>query len=491
VEADETRLKGLLEGGRYAVPYFQRSYSWGREQWNALWDDVLEVYQTGSVHFLGSVVLLQQKADEPLLIIDGQQRLVTLSLLLAAAGERHDDLLPTYRDQEAFSAVMADASELPFSPITEAYRVFKGRLDGVDAVKLKDAVLNRLSFVAITLGADDNPYRIFESLNAKGMPLTQGDLLRNYFFMRLPQEEHEAWYRDVWTPMQTLLGERSDDFMRDALVKEGGPVRGDEVYQGWRKRLDPLSAAEVGAVLRDLRRWADDYAAVLHPDRETDPEVRRRLERLGVWADTVVHSFRPFLLKAYGERAEGLGEMLAAVESYLVRRLFVSPGVSDDNQLFLSLYGPSLVDELSKPEHGWPDDDAFREAVVRCPLWFRSHPEQRRLILDALESGRTDRLDIEFVAPLLARPDWLGELGGGEELHWKLVGTLGNLAWGVRGRSLSLSPAERKKELSDLARHGLELNRGLAEVWSADAIEERSRALAERAITIWPGPHRG
>jgi hypothetical protein len=94
---------------------------------------------------------------------------------------------------------------------------------------------------------------------------------------------------------------------------------------------------------------------------------------------------------------EGLDGMLAAVESYLVRRLFVSLGVSDDNRLFLSLSGPSFVDELSKPAHGWPDDDEFREAIVRCPLWFRSHPEQRRLVLAALEGGGRHDLSVHAV----------------------------------------------------------------------------------------------
>ena len=101
--------------------------------------------------------------------------------------------------------------------------------------------------MAITLDAEDNPYRIFESLNAKGMPLTQGDLLRNYFFMRLPPAEHEHWYTSVWCPMQRRLGDRFDAFMRDFLLKEGEPVRPDEVYQEWRKRLGPLGEDDIRA----------------------------------------------------------------------------------------------------------------------------------------------------------------------------------------------------------------------------------------------------
>ncbi|MDE3078169.1 MAG: DUF262 domain-containing protein, partial [Chloroflexota bacterium] len=272
MKADETRLGGVLGGPRqYVVPYFQRAYSWGRQQWNTLLDDILELYESGSPHghFLGSIVLLaengafpgpgdgggrpltqprgigssprkgtrggsagQTGGPAPTLLIDGQQRLVTLCLFLCAVRDLARDTLPelaerihasclvneappgpyqlkvtcTYQDRAAFASVVGLAGDhfplppgegqgegkhLVFSPITDAYAVFKSALSsevqkGLDLVRLEEILLRQLSFVAITLDSEDNPYRIFESLNAKGMPLTQGDLLRNYFFMRLP-----------------------------------------------------------------------------------------------------------------------------------------------------------------------------------------------------------------------------------------------------------------------------------------------------------------
>ena len=528
MNADETRLRGLLSGdARYAVPYFQRSYSWETGQWKTLWDDVHEVHEAGAdhAHFLGSVVLLKQDGDAPFLIIDGQQRLVTLCLLLAAIRDmdanadlnayllREDRprVQCTYQDQPAFDAVITGEGEPPFSRVTDAYRYFRTALGHEpELATLERTALDQLSFVAITLGAEDNPYRIFESLNAKGMPLTQGDLLRNYFFMRLPAEEHEDWHRRAWLPMQTLLGEGFDGFMQDALIKEGDFVRPDEVYQGWRARLGPMSPDEVMAVLRDLEEASHDYDRLLHPLKEPDLSVQKRLQRLTPWSSTTVYPFRPFLLKVYADYTherlsrEALDEILFAVESFLVRRLFLSNPPSDDNRLFLELYDglsqrQGFAGGLARPELGWPDDGAFREAIVTCPLFFRSHPDQRKLVLQGLEESYPhrweqpyDRLEIEFVAPLLSRPDWLAELGAGEDVHWRLVGTLGNLTWGQRGTSLSLTPAERKKELLAVARQGLELSRDLQGVsqWTAAAIGDRSRRLAERAMTVWPRPRR-
>lgn len=197
-----------------------------------------------------------------------------------------------------------------------------------------------------------------------------------------------------------------------------------------------------------------------------------------------------------------------AIESFLVRRLFVAPPSIDENQLFVNLHAQAagqpnaadaFVKALSQPRAGWPSDEDFQTAVLRYPLFLGSHPDQRQLILQALEDSFPHRLPvhyesftIEFVAPVLPRPEWLQELGVNEEQYWKLAGTLGNFTWGARGRWPSLRVVDRKRELQKMSRYGLELVRDFSDVerWSAGAIEERSRRLAGRAVTIWPGPRR-
>jgi uncharacterized protein with ParB-like and HNH nuclease domain len=550
------RLGPLLSGPKqFVVPYFQRAYSWRRHQWNTLFDDILELYELGSSnsHFLGSMVLLKDPAGAtagdltPTLVIDGQQRIVTLSLFLAAirdsagdtdpgfAGHLHYEYLAdraeddldypkiqvTHQDREAFLTVIRMGAELPPSPIRDAYRTFsdalKDQLDkGLDLERLVHIVVSQLSLVAITLDAEDNPYRIFESLNAKGMPLTQGDLLRNYFFMRLPASEHEHWYTTVWSPMQSRLGERFDDYMRDFLLKDGQPIRPDEVYQEWRKRLGPLDEEGIRAVLRELAEWSLEYDQILNPRRETDAEVRLQLQRLTAWSKTVPYQFNPLLLRLHADyrrgflSAEEIKDIFRAIESLFVRRLFVSGPVRDENQLLIELYdqasqqpspnrAEAFISALSRPQLGWPDDTDFTEGIVRYPLYFGSHPDQRKLVLEALEDSfdhrapvRYEQLDLQLITPLLPRSDWLSELGVTEDQYWKLIGTLGNFTWVPRGRAPDLGVAERKKELLRMTRYNLELVKDFAQVerWTGAEIENRAHRLAERAIQIWPPPQR-
>jgi hypothetical protein len=539
------RLGPLLDGPKqYVVPYFQRAYSWRRRQWTTLFDDILELYELGShnSHFLGSMVLLAEHNEADLvphtLVIDGQQRIVTLSLFLAAirdvagasdrgfADHLHTTylvnpeqdgvkVLTTHQDRDTFATVIRTGKEPDASPIRDAYRTFRDAIQeqvdkGIDLDRLVHIVVSQLSFVAITLDAEDNPYRIFESLNAKGMPLTQGDLLRNYFFMRLPPAEHERWYNTVWSPMQSRLGERFDDYMRDFLLKEGQTVRPDEVYQEWRKRLAPLDDEGLRDVLRDLAAWSQEYDQIMHPQREADAQVRHRLQRLTAWSKTVPFQFNPLLLRLNADYRRGtlsgdqVGRIFLAVESILIRRLFTGAPARDDNQLLIEIYDStkdssdrvdSFVEALSKPQIGWPRDEDFVEGIVRHPLYFASHPDQRKAIAEGLEDSydhrmavRYDQLDLQLITPLLPRSDWLAELGVGEEQYWKSIGTLGNFTWVPRGRAPDLGVAERKKELLRMTRYGLELVKDFASVerWTAEAIEARSRRLAERAVTVWP-----
>jgi hypothetical protein len=547
MKAEEMRVGPILAAHRqYVVPYFQRTYSWRNPQWVTLFEDILELYElfqgSSHTHFLGSMVLLREGGAEALpttLVIDGQQRLVTLSLFLAAIrdlvkgtdptlsdriqqtylvnddaeGEDKLKVLCTNQDRPAFATVILHGKEPEFSPIRDAYVAFNERLTqqvkrGFDLSKLVDIITNQLSLVAITLDHEDNPYRIFESLNAKGMPLTQADLLRNYFFMRLPSSEHENWYTTVWWPMQRRLGDRFDTFMRDYLLKDGESVKPDEVYQEWRKRLGPLGEDDVRATLRDLAAWSLEYDSMLHPEREQDREVRSLLEWLTAWSRTLEQSIDPFILRVHaayrrGElSADQTKTLFRSTASFLVRRLFTAAPALDENQMLISIYNEhadGFVEELSRPEHGWPKDADFVEGIRRYPVYFGSHPDRRKLILQALEQSfehkvpiRYESYELQVITSMLPRPDWLEEVGVDESQYWKVIGTLGNLTWAPKGRSgsLPLGVAERKHELRRLTRQGLELVRDFAQVqrWTAEEIEQRSCRMATRAVEVWPGP---
>jgi hypothetical protein len=554
MNATETRLGALLErSGQYVVPHFQRAYSWRGRQWATLWADIQELYalESEQPHFMGSVVLLSEGAEESsgaTLLIDGQQRLVTLSLFLAAVRDRAFESAPalakriqqsflsdqitddrgqpriqcSYQDHEAFASIILRQQARPGSPVTEAYETFLLDLSDVEArgislERLTEIVTSRLAFVSISLDTADNPYRVFESLNAKGMPLTQGDLLRNYFFMRLPAEEHDSWFRSVWQPMQTRLGDALDAFMHDYLVKDGEEVREEEVYQTWRRRLTPMNVEDVKTVLQDLSAWSVEYDRLLHLRHEPDSDVRRRLEWLSAWSQTLKQPLMPFLLLVQTDLSRGVlnadeaSAILRSVQSYLARRVFTAASDTDDDQQLIQLYrepagemsrSNAFIETLSRPELGWPSDDELRQAMLNYRLYPRSHADQRQLILLALEDTfpRPTRAgvgdyDIELIAPLLPRDEWLRELGGNEELHWTVVGTIGNLTWVERGQSsrLPLPVDERLQFLHRQARRCPALAKDVQPLdghWSAEAIRARSLNLADRAIQVWDGPRR-
>ena len=560
MKATGAPFSGLLQGQQhFVVPLFQRPYTWKEKDWRALFDDVLEVYGEGveERHFVGSIVTKSLSATpegvSPFLVIDGQQRLTTFTLLLAALrdaaregdpqlaekidklyltnpfapGDHRYKLLPTQADRAAYAAVIegppsaapagtahATAKEAdPALPLL-AYRYFLERLragdgDGtIDPTKLEQVLVGGLEVVSITLEDSDNEYRIFESLNGTGTPLAQADLIRNYFFMRLPAHEHEDLYDEAWLPTQEALEGSLDLFFRHAYMSDGRFVRESDVYRAWKADLDPVPAAELGARLRRLAEEAKNYRKLLAPEEEPDPGVSHGLSRLKRWGGQTAYPFLLNVLRLYeaGEVSPGeVAEVLGVVESFLVRRFFARVYTGQLNRLFMRLYhqlpeGSGLVEGtravLSEPSRRWPADGDFREAVLRMPLYTDGRPEQRRLVLETLEEdyGSKEPVDlsaltIEHVMPQTLTEEWVAALGeGAEERHQKTVHTLGNLTLTGYNPELSNGPFPVKRE--KLAQSNVAMNKEIAleDGWGFVQIEERGRRLAERALGIWPGP---
>ncbi|MEC4818273.1 MAG: DUF262 domain-containing protein, partial [Scytonema sp. PMC 1069.18] len=255
MKASETTLRNLLEGGKqFQIPLFQRPYSWKGDNWEALWNDLINIYtdEVRGSYFLGPIVTQAElgtaEGITPFVVIDGQQRLTTLSILLAALRnhikkvdkqlseqihefflinkyQKSDDfykVLPTQSDRDAYKSIIdaktskGKTKETTLGQIHEAYKFFDKQLKQpiledipLDPVKLKTIILERLVLVNITSGADDNPYLIFESLNNKGEELTQADLVRNYIFMKLPPEERDDVFNNDWSPLQDSFKAKS------------------------------------------------------------------------------------------------------------------------------------------------------------------------------------------------------------------------------------------------------------------------------------------
>jgi alkylated DNA nucleotide flippase Atl1 len=560
VKASETTLRSLLQGERqYVVPLYQRPYSWERKDLDKLWQDLLSVAEggTSTSHFLGSVVLAPSPTNTPAgvqtwLVVDGQQRLTTLSVLLCAirdhvraedprlaekiddlylvnryaSGQERYTLLPTQADRASWIALLEQAPEAGGEDrIGEAYRFFRKELvaaddpdDPHDIARIEQAVAGQLSIVEIAAHPDDNVHRIFESLNHTGQPLTQADLLRNYLFMRLPTRADHV-YEHQWLPLQKLLTNKQLEELvwLDLVLRGDDRATQDAVYQSQQQYLDQLAGeAEIEEWITELHRKARLFRKVLDPATESDLVLRRALGRLKRWAAQVVHPIALRVMVAH--QAEGLDATEAAralrvVESFLVRRMIVGIGTTGTNRILMTLVkelgeavptAEEITRVLSGPRKKFPTDRHVREAVLVNNFYWTGRGPQRTFVLRCLEEDHNhgepidfanSKLTIEHVLPQSPTQEWrdmLAEEVEGdetpEELHSKLVHTLGNLSLTAYNAKLANDGFAAKKKI--LADSGLTMNREIAATqrWGAKEIRQRGRALAERALRVWPGP---
>lgn len=338
MEAYPSQIIQFFNGFKQSViPLFQRPYEWKETNWKTFWDDALERYEasTDASHFMGAIVTMPARSV-PVgvakhLIIDGQQRLTTLALLLCAIrdalpsdaktarsriqnyyltnegyeGLDYLKLLPTQDDRDNFEALVSDTGNQQFSEMQmhKAYRypqqkIEEGDSDGnpINVSRLLETIERKLVIVNINLSETENPYLIFESLNAKGSPLTQADLVRNYFLMRFMVATQEEIYKDFWLPMQRRLGDNLTEFMRHYLMRSGEEVLKDDVYSQLKKRVQATSEEGVKSVLEDMHRVSNFYLRLIKPTEELDPDIQAGLMQLARWDVTTSY---PLTLKLY------------------------------------------------------------------------------------------------------------------------------------------------------------------------------------------------
>ncbi|MEW2220787.1 DUF262 domain-containing protein [Streptomyces sp. NPDC006990] len=461
MRAQEISFQKLVEGEKqFQVPLYQRTYSWGREQLERLWEDVLELAeQRGSgketaPHFLGSVVLaprqIQAGGMQRWLVVDGQQRLTTLMLAFTALshhlkragdlrgadrihrqvlvnefheGLDHYRLLPTQADRDAYTACVQDRAEAGGGDnVGTAYRYFLGALaEGAETggeqwtATVGTVLKDLLSIVEITAETGDNVYRIFESINNTGVGLSQSDLLRNYVFMLLPRRG-ERVYRELWLPMQQSLGPKRLELLvwLDLVLRGHHKTRQSEIYREQQKRLHPLEGDE-DALQHEVAQLAERgrrLMLILEPGRVSSAPLRTVLERLAAWGGQTHFPLALHLLDGVESgrtSPEEAAQALTYVESYLVRRLICQTPTTGLNRIFMDAPKDLETDRpapeavrrfLSAPRRRWPGDDELREAVRSKRFYWSGRPPQRSFILRRLEEsyGSSEPVDFDKAA---------------------------------------------------------------------------------------------
>lgn len=560
VKAKETDLEGVLEGKKqYQVPLYQRVYAWRGKQLDQLWDDIVAIAEARrtdptATHFIGSLVLAASPDNaavglQKFLVVDGQQRLTTLTLLLAAlrdhlieaeGGEHRDridaqylinkyesgapsKLLPTQADRSAYLAVVRAAPRAgEQDSIGDAYRRFRAKIaeaddpdDPYDIAAIENAVLRGLAVVAVTAEPGDNAHRIFESLNNTGLRLTQSDLLKNYLFMRLG-ERAEPVYDSVWLPLERKLDAEGLEllFWLD-LVQTDERAKQSDTYIGQQRRMSTLGTiAEIEAEVARIARLGDVLAKIIDPSREEHPDIRRRLQRIKAWGSTTAY---PVVMRILARNAEGTATVDQAVaaltylESYFVRRIVIGRATAGLNRNLLQAVGAitdaedidlALRRYLSTGRKHFASNAQVRDAVGTVAFYWQGRGPQKKLILQWLEESyrlkevvSPDDLTIEHVLPQTlsdeVREELADVLGDGADIayeHERIVHTLGNLTLSGYNSEMSNSPFEKKKGW--LATSGLRMNQIIAEhsKWGPVDIVSRANDLAERIIELWPGP---
>lgn len=564
----------MLEGVKqFHIPLFQRRYTWGPKEHEQLWRDVMSQYDALAqaeaegrlaahtvTHFIGSFVLAPTESSASsaarFLVVDGQQRLTTLSIALCAlrdvwadldreAGDEINEtylinkfkkgqdrykLLPTQDDRGDYFAIVdsTPSKATTDSHISDAYRFFLARIgeataadeeDCIELARLKDVIVSKLSVVDITADRDDNVHRIFESLNATGVDLTQGDLLRNYIFMLLPSEERaQRVYDELWAPLEATIGVGNiESLARLDLLRRGEEVLSDDVYRGQQARLRQYEGDQdaIEAQVADLLRQALFYQRILDPSNEEHAGIRTHLHFFKRWGAQTVN---PIVMYAFNLRDEGqisddqMQLLLLNIESFLVRRLLTGVRGGNLNRIFLRVVKKliesepdQLVDvarwELSSERSYWASDSDIEWSVSSRPFYFYGRAEQKRMVLEAIERSFGHKeasdleamsLSIEHIMPQTLTDEWkahLSEQGDDPETtRSELLHSLGNLTLTAYNPQLSNKPLERKKEIYESSLLAMNQPIATASAWSRAQISMRAESLAARIIDIWPAP---
>jgi uncharacterized protein with ParB-like and HNH nuclease domain/predicted transport protein len=512
-------LQFLRSSPQFSIPIYQRTYSWTERECWQLWSDIIRTGKSDTItaHFVGSIVYIEKSvyqitSPSSLLVIDGQQRLTTVTLLLEALArvlEKHPD--QNYEPLDGFSAIKIRSYLLknPLENGEKRYKLILSQTDKDSLIALVDKAeqppelsirinenfgffenwiqdqdrnlinlckgLAKLMVVDIALTrGQDNPQLIFESMNSTGRELSQADLIRNYILMGLEQERQTQLYRQFWRPMEIEFGQEAyswafDRFMRHYLVVKTGEIPNiNEIYEKFKvyAQSSPVVTADVEALVADLRQFAR-YFCAMALGRETDPDLKLAFQDLRELRVDVAYPLLLELYHDYSTQTLAKSDFLDAVriiESYVFRRAICSLPTNSLNKTFATLSKALKKDRylesikahfLLMPSYrGFPSSDEFcRQLQTRDLYNFPRKLYWLRCLenFNRKEPVPVDEYTIEHIMPQNPRlsGEWKQALGP----EWKRIQetwlhTLGNLTLTGYNSEYSDRPFPEKRDIS-------------------------------------------
>jgi len=554
MKANETKVDKFLATNEttFAIPVYQRNYDWTILQCKQLLYDIIETGRNDRVnaHFIGSIVYVHDDVYtasglNELTIIDGQQRLTTITLIYIAlyrlAKELDNHMLvnriqktylinefapeeeklklkPTENNKEALKHILnsTDGEEFKgYSKIIENFDYFRSAITS-ENFEIIQRGLSKLIFVDIALDRQkDNPQRIFESLNSTGLELSQADLIRNYILMGLSRTNQDRIYKSYWEVIEknakdeTLNKTRVSEFIRDYLTLKNKeiPNKGD-VYAKFKEKYPTSTIDELELVLTELKSLVKYYNKLTNPKNEPDKLIRTQLEYINRLEINVAF---PFLMKVYEDFSNDIIDkatfisVLSTVQSFTFRRFILGLPTNALNKIFMGLY-----DKVEPINYLFSIQKSLlqRSGVQRFPRntetinalkekdVYNIKPKNRTYLLERLENfqnnepvaieGNSD-ITIEHIFPKNPDPKWKIELGADEYnlIKENYLNTIGNLTLSGNNGKLSNKPFLDKKVMNV---DGKEQGYNFSRLWLNRDLKEKSKwhkaEIEERANTI-------
>ncbi|GAA7744838.1 DUF262 and DUF1524 domain-containing protein [Helicobacter pylori] len=549
MEADATTLLNFIKDNQknqLVIPIYQRVYSWEKEQCKQLWDDIIKIGGDDKMdgHFIGSILYVLDgitHSNNILLIIDGQQRLTTITLLLTALrnhlsdevkrkeiedhylinsdkdGDKKFRLILSESDKDTLLYLIDKDRRKPSEPslkIMENFKLFEEWISkNTNKLETIFKGLEKLMIVEIALGkGKDDPQLIFESMNSKGIELTQTDLIRNYIVMETEIEKQEGFYNKYWRAMEEEFKQNKkwfDRFVRHYLTIKTREIPNiNKVYVAL-KDYRQKEGIGIEDLLKDLQKYCGYFCQIAFKKEADKDDLNKAL---GFLVDLEMDVIYPLLLELYSDYNDGVLStqdfipIIALIESYICRRAVCGLGTNSLNKVF-----PSFTKHIQKDEYfksleahfgyltekqRFPNNDEFKKLFITIDFYHfqkRQYFFERLENFDTKEPVNTKGLTIEHIMPQKLTEEWEKDLGENfQEIHDKYLHTIGNLTLtGYNSTYSNRSFQEKQGMEKGFKDSPLRLNQGLRDLepFGEEKIKKRANDLADLALKIWTYPN--
>ncbi len=548
MKAEATTLLNFIKDNQknqLVIPIYQRLYSWEKEQCKQLWDDIIKIGGNDKMdgHFIGSILYVLDgitHSNNALLIIDGQQRLTIITLLLTALRDHWSDKRKDIEDHylinsdedgdKKFRLILSESdkdtllslidkdkrkpSELS-SKIMENFKLFEEWVSNTDKLETIFKGLKKLMIVEIALekGKDD-PQLIFESMNSKGMELTQTDLIRNYIIMETEIEKQEGFYNKYWRAMEEKFKQNKklfDRFVRHYVTIKTREIPNINKVYAALKDYRQKERIEIEDLLKDLQKYCGYFCQIAFK-KEADKDLNKAL---GFLVDLEMDVVYPLLLELYSDYSDGVlskddfRRSIALIESYICRRTVCGIPSSGLNKLFASFARYIQKDEYFKSlkahfgyltnNQRFPNNDEFKKLFITIDFYKLKKIDtffERLENFDTKELVNTKGLTVEHIMPQTLTEDteeWKRDLGENfQEIHNKYLHTIGNLTLTGYNSKYGNKSFQKKRDMEKGFKDSpLRLNQSLRDLESfgEEEIKKRANDLADLALKIWTYPN--